>query len=660
MFVCNLFSTRALIGVVVALIAVPLVLSGCGGGGQDAGRAQATSADPVATTDESATSDLVATAVSSAEIDLAWAGPVDAPTSRYRIVRNGVAIATVTNTTTYEDDSLQASTRYVYSLEALDATGKVVDKSSDVAMTTLPLDATPPTVSSVSTEDPSTPIATNSAINVDFSTAMKKDSLNGRTVQVATRAGVPVQGSVSVVGNTATFTPSSTMEASTEHTATVNTGASDSAGTPMAEVFATTFVTAAAVDSTPPKVLSTFPAANATSVATNAAIAVVFSEAMTNSSLTTSTIRLTTTSGGAAISGTIKVTGNTAVFTPLAALAKVNQYTITVSTAAKDAAGNRLATTFTSRFTTGTSTDSTPPTISSVYPASNSTNVAPNTSLLATFSEPMKNSTLTTASMKLSVAATGAAVAGTVFVSDGGSFGFLPSRVLTAGTKYTATVTTAVKDLAGNAMAANLSWSFTTAGTLDTTAPRVTGTSPWNAGTGISTGALISATFSEPMNSATLTTSTFKVTNASGGAVAGSVSVAGNVATFTPSAALAGSAQYSASISTGAKDAAGNPMAAAYQWSFTTAAGSSSPTTTSVSLAWDASGASNLGGYRLYYGTTSGKYLQALGQGVNVGKTTSYTVTGLTKGTRYYFAVTAYTTSGTESSYSNEAFKDIP
>jgi hypothetical protein len=81
--------------------------------------------------------------------------------------------------------------------------------------------------------------------------------------------------------------------------------------------------------------------------------------------------------------------------------------------------------------------------------------------------------------------------------------------------------------------------------------------------------------------------------------------------------------------------------------------------TATAALAWDAVSATNLGGYRLYYGTSPGSYLQAPGQGMNVGKTTRYTVTGLAADTTYYFAVTAYNTTGQESMYSNEDHKEI-
>ena len=68
-----------------------------------------------------------------------------------------------------------------------------------------------------------------------------------------------------------------------------------------------------------------------------------------------------------------------------------------------------------------------------------------------------------------------------------------------------------------------------------------------------------------------------------------------------------------------------------------------------VNLAWDPKTDSGLGGYKVYYGTSSRSY----GTSINVGNVTTYTVTGLNSGT-YYFAVTAYYTSGSETGHSNE------
>ncbi len=69
-----------------------------------------------------------------------------------------------------------------------------------------------------------------------------------------------------------------------------------------------------------------------------------------------------------------------------------------------------------------------------------------------------------------------------------------------------------------------------------------------------------------------------------------------------------------------------------------------------VTLAWTASTSTGVTGYNLYYGTTSGSY----GTKVNVGNTTSYALSSLQTGATYYFAVTDYNSSGTESGYSNQ------
>ena len=88
--------------------------------------------------------------------------------------------------------------------------------------------------------------------------------------------------------------------------------------------------------------------------------------------------------------------------------------------------------------------------------------------------------------------------------------------------------------------------------------------------------------------------------------------------------------------------------------------GDSSTSPNSAALAWDAVTDPTFSGYRIYYGTAPGTYLQSVGQGLNVGKATSFTVTGLSSGTRYYFAATAYDTLNMETTYSDEVFKDIP
>lgn len=70
-----------------------------------------------------------------------------------------------------------------------------------------------------------------------------------------------------------------------------------------------------------------------------------------------------------------------------------------------------------------------------------------------------------------------------------------------------------------------------------------------------------------------------------------------------------------------------------------------------VKLAWNPSASSNVGGYKVSYGTSSGKYTST----VDAGNKTTYSLTGLKSGTRYFFVVKAYDSSkAIESAYSNE------
>jgi len=73
-----------------------------------------------------------------------------------------------------------------------------------------------------------------------------------------------------------------------------------------------------------------------------------------------------------------------------------------------------------------------------------------------------------------------------------------------------------------------------------------------------------------------------------------------------------------------------------------------------ASLSWAPNPEADLAGYKLYYGTRSGAY----GTPIILGRQTSYTLEGLSEAT-YYFALTAYDTSGNESRYSEEVHKAI-
>jgi len=98
--------------------------------------------------------------------------------------------------------------------------------------------------------------------------------------------------------------------------------------------------------------------------------------------------------------------------------------------------------------------------------------------------------------------------------------------------------------------------------------PSVVSTVPVNGATNVSVNTPISATFSMAMNPATLTSATLR--GRPDGAVAGAVAYSGDTATFTPSAPLAYTTRYTATITTGATNLGGTPILANYVWTFTT------------------------------------------------------------------------------------------
>jgi hypothetical protein len=107
--------------------------------------------------------------------------------------------------------------------------------------------------------------------------------------------------------------------------------------------------------------------------------------------------------------------------------------------------------------------------------------------------------------------------------------------------------------------------------TVDTTAPTVESTSPADGAIDIAVSTLVTATFSEAMDQSTITTASFTLETGST-PVSGSVSydAGADTATFTPAADLAYETEYTATLSTAITDAAGNPLAVAHAWSFTT------------------------------------------------------------------------------------------
>jgi hypothetical protein len=170
---------------------------------------------------------------------------------------------------------------------------------------------------------------------------------------------------------------------------------------------------------------------------------------------------------------------------------------------------------------------------------------------------------------------TGSPVVGTVTYDSVNRIAiFKPTANFPTSTTCEAKITTGVTSSVGVAKAADYIWSFTTGTGPDITAPTLTGHSPADAATGVCLTKVISATFSEPMDSLTINSTTFTVTGPSSTSIPGTVTydALSNTASFTTtlSGGYAANTLYTVGLSTDVKDLADNPLATANSVSFTT------------------------------------------------------------------------------------------
>jgi len=475
-------------------------------------------------------------------------------------------------------------------------------------------DTTPPTVSFVNPANLDTDVPINRKIAATFSEAMDPRTITTTTFTIEEGLN-PVTGTVAYIGTTAIFTPVSDLAYNTVYTATITTVARDLAGNALESTYVWSFTTGNNQDYTPPTVTFTNPANLATDVMINRKIAATFSQAMDPFTITTATFTLK--KGTVPVTGTVTYTdaiatdvsaqclnlfnvwgkvaytGTTAIFTPTRDLATNTVYTATITTGARGLAGNALENTYVWSFTTGTMADSTPPTVTFTNPANGDTDVAINWKISATFSEAMDPFTITTATFTMKQGTT--PVSGTVTYT-GVTATFTPSSDLAYNTAYTATITTEANDLAEYPLQSTYVWSFTTGNIPDTTRPTVTGTINANGATNVAINTKVGATFSEAMDPLTITNLTFTFEAPGGTPVLGTVSYSGVSAIFAPLSNLAPNTLYTATIKggvSGAKDLAGNPLASDYVWSWTTGA---APDTTrpTVTGTINANGATNV------------------------------------------------------------------
>ena len=363
------------------------------------------------------------------------------------------------------------------------------------------VDALSPSVTSVDPANGTTAVPLNSIIEVRFNKPMDSVTLTTSNIEVypaSTGLNIVVPGTLtpSADGFSASFMPTSPLQAETQYGVYL-TGISDLKGTAIGSGTYSTFTTGAGGQTGPLTVVAVAPPNGTAGVPVNARIQVQVSAPVSAVSVGSNSLVLTTGSGP--LAGTVSAGGSVVTFTPAAPLAVSTAYTVTAS-GFTDLAGNQV-TPSTSTFTTGASAvaDTTAPTVISVVPANNATNVPVGSTVVVTFSKTVNPLTVGTGTVRVSA---GANLAGTYTV-NGAVVTFTPLTPFPGSATVSVSVS-GVTDLAGNSNT-GFSSTFATAATVDTTPPTIISVTPNNGATGIGPNGQVVITFSKSMNPGTLT-----------------------------------------------------------------------------------------------------------------------------------------------------------
>ncbi|MCD4810303.1 MAG: Ig-like domain-containing protein, partial [Methanosarcinales archaeon] len=314
-------------------------------------------------------------------------------------------------------------------------------------------DTTAPTVTDNTPTGTDVPVTT--VITVTFN-----ESMNTTSVEDAFSIDPSVTGTLSWSGNTMTLTPDADLAYSTMHEVTIGTGSEDLAGIPLAVPYTWDFTTAAESDTTAPTVTDNTP--TGTDVPVTTVITVTFNESMNTTSVEDAF------SIDPSVTGTLSWSGNTMTLTPDADLAYSTMHEVTIGTGSEDLAGIPLAVPYTWDFTTAAESDTTAPTVTDNTPTG--TDVPVTTVITVTFNESM-NTTSVEDAFSIDPSVTG------TLSWSGDTMTFTPTSDLASYTKYTVTIGTGAKDLAGNNLQTEHTWNFTTE-VSDNTPPIATITEP--------------------------------------------------------------------------------------------------------------------------------------------------------------------------------------
>lgn len=391
-------------------------------------------------------------------------------------------------------------------------------------------DKTAPTIVSFDPANGTTNLAANKTIKITFSEEIKAGSL---WIELKNRAGEAIPFNHTISGKMLMISPISNLSESL-YTLLIHTGAvTDMAGNSMAGNSIKFSV------GTSPTVVKFDPVNGATNLAANKIIEVTFNEAIKKGS--NFWIELVNSSGKA-IAFTTSINGKVLTIKPTNNLVESKYKIILHTGAVTDLSGNPLALR-SMTFSTGTS-----PTITSIDPKNNTTNVVAGKTIKVTFNENIKKGN----NWIELVNSGGKAIAFTTTIN--GKVLTIKPKTLAESRYKLILHTGSVTDHVGNPVVLK-SAKFSVG-----TSPNVTKFDPVNGATRVSINKAIKVTFNENIKAGS--NYWIELVASNGAKIAAKKSIKGKVLTITPKAKLKANTKYKLIIHTGAvTDTAGNPLA---------------------------------------------------------------------------------------------------
>ena len=276
----------------------------------------------------------------------------------------------------------------------------------------------------------------------------------------------------------------------------------------------------------------------------------------------------------AVVAGTFSISDSIITFIPAQEFDRSKVITSTLSPLIADTQGNNMDQEYAWNFTTRplSEEERNPPSVTATKPRNGATDIDLNKNILVQFSKKLNPETINSNTFYVQND-NGSIVTGSVsYANTTATAKFNPSGALQDGTEFTATITVDIEDQFGHSPEQKYSWTFTTK-VIDRTPPTVLFTNPRNNESNVDDDILITATFNEPMDPATINNETFILYESHSTGflqVSGSVDYTNNTARFIPNVDLRDREYYIAVISASVTDLAGNELGERYRWNFVT------------------------------------------------------------------------------------------